>query len=108
MYGLIPWSIGHVGKMTLYTTDEGWTTPMTESRFLFNAAHELGHNMGIGDAYHKDGSVFGLFGARNDPPLNVVNPKDLMWVDRGSASVVDLSMIFKSHGTGKKQEFPQR
>ncbi|MDR0569952.1 MAG: InlB B-repeat-containing protein [Clostridiales Family XIII bacterium] len=104
----LSWSTTKVGKMTLYTTDEGWTTPMSVSRFKYVAAHELGHNMGLGDAYEKDGYFFGLFGSRNEPPLNAVNKNDLMWVSEGTASVVDLSMIFQSHSTGKVQEFPQK
>ena len=103
----LSWSPSNVGKMTLYTTDEGKSTPMNESRSKFSVAHELGHNMGLGDAYPIKW-YDSLFNAREDSPREKVLEKDLMRVDLGTASVLDMIMIFQSHSTGDEQKFPEK
>lgn len=103
------WSIKSPGHINLYTsmrysnvsyksaTD---SSPYSGQEFESLVAHEFGHTMGISDAY-------GEKGYRKAAPSCAAPSNDMMRVNGGVVSNVDVDKVLGAYMNNKWQEFPQ-
>lgn len=95
------WSINNIGSMTIYNHYEG--IPYTKESYVYVAAHEFGHLLGLSDAYEKDEETGELL-----TPENLEIPhEDIMRSGKDGTIVTpnDIEMLFFAVLKNKKQYF---
>ena len=84
------WTKANVGDMTLYTSYANGKE-RTPAQFMWSAAHEFGHVLGLRDT-EKD---------------SIAPANDIMRKQDGVTTIEDINLMLKAHETDQKQDWPR-
>jgi hypothetical protein len=100
------WSVNNPGSITLYPRLPGATEYISDAQFGFDSMHEIGHILGVGDAYDNMDDTGRI---APNAHRSVLHTRDIMRSGRYGRqfSAVTMGLILHAQATNQYQQIPR-